>query len=155
MLRPMLIEPVPHETARAARAAYRKGAPVPAARRTDSTHMLCAVRALNRIEVVGDTLRHALNRLAVLAPEWLHAMTPMAWKDRYAPRAEHDRLPTRPAARAARALTIRNGGWLLLLVIDHAGRSPLLIMHVPEAGAARPSSPVQPTNFIDNPSLHR
>jgi transposase len=38
--------------------------------RTDSTHILAAVRALNRIEVVGDTLRHALHTLAVVAPEW-------------------------------------------------------------------------------------
>jgi transposase len=38
--------------------------------RTDSTHVLAAVRALNRIEVVGETLRHALNTLAVVAPEW-------------------------------------------------------------------------------------
>jgi transposase len=36
--------------------------------RTDSTHILAAVRVLNRIEVVGETLRHALNTLAVVAP---------------------------------------------------------------------------------------
>ncbi len=33
--------------------------------RTDSTHFLAAVRALNRLEVVGETLRHALDSLAV------------------------------------------------------------------------------------------
>src|SRR5205085_11139135 len=33
--------------------------------RTDSTHILAAVRALNRIEVVAETLRHALDTLAV------------------------------------------------------------------------------------------
>lgn len=38
--------------------------------RTDSTHMLAAVRALNRLEVVGETLRQALNPLAGAAPEW-------------------------------------------------------------------------------------
>jgi transposase len=50
--------------------------------RTDSTHSLAAVRALNRIEVVGETLRHALNSLAVVAPEWLRAVSPPAWRDR-------------------------------------------------------------------------
>jgi transposase len=50
--------------------------------RTDSTHILAAVRALNRIEVVGETLRHALNSLAVVAPEWLRAVSPPAWRDR-------------------------------------------------------------------------
>jgi transposase len=55
--------------------------------RTDATHILAAVRALNRIEVVGKTLRHALNSLAVAAPEWLRTVSPLDWKDRYARRA--------------------------------------------------------------------
>jgi transposase len=38
--------------------------------RIDATHMLAAVRALNRIEVVDDTLRHALNSLALVALQW-------------------------------------------------------------------------------------
>jgi transposase len=38
--------------------------------RTDATPMLAAVRALNRLEVVGDTLRQALHTLAVVAPAW-------------------------------------------------------------------------------------
>src|SRR5918992_2819933 len=59
--------------------------------RTDSTHILAAVRVLNRIEVVGETLRHALNSLAVVAPEWVLAVSPPAWRDRYARRAEDDR----------------------------------------------------------------
>ena len=41
--------------------------------RSDSTHVLAAVRALNRIKCVGATLRHALNCLAVVAPDWLIA----------------------------------------------------------------------------------
>ncbi len=39
--------------------------------RTDSTHVLAAVRALTRLECVGETLRHTLNVLAEVAPEWL------------------------------------------------------------------------------------
>src|SRR5262249_47432923 len=38
--------------------------------RTDSTHVLAAVRVLNRLEQEGETLRAALNRLAVGAAEW-------------------------------------------------------------------------------------
>jgi transposase len=79
--------------------------------RTDSTHILAAVRALNRIEVVGETLRHALNTLAVAAPAWLHAVRHPDWRDRYTRRAEDDRLPTTQAARAALTLTIGNDGW--------------------------------------------
>jgi len=41
--------------------------------RTDSTHLLAAVRELNRLENVGETLRHALNYLAREDPAWLRA----------------------------------------------------------------------------------
>jgi transposase len=37
--------------------------------RTDSTHSLGAVKALNQLELVGETLRHALNILATVAPD--------------------------------------------------------------------------------------
>jgi transposase len=98
--------------------------------RTDSTHVLAAVRALNRIEVVGETLRHALHTLAVVAPEWLLAASHPDWKDRYARRAEDDRLPTTHAARAALALTIGHDGWQLLSAVDHA-EAPAWLREVP------------------------
>src|SRR5215467_12234167 len=44
--------------------------------RTDSTHVLAAVRVLNRLERVGETMRAALNELAVMAPDWLQALAP-------------------------------------------------------------------------------
>jgi transposase len=44
--------------------------------RTDSTHVLAAVRGLNRLERVGETVRAALNELAVVAPDWLQALAP-------------------------------------------------------------------------------
>src|SRR5690242_2042333 len=44
--------------------------------RTDSTHVLAAIRVLNRLECVGETLRQALNALAVSAPDWLRAWVP-------------------------------------------------------------------------------
>ena len=42
--------------------------------RTDSTHILAAIRNLNRLEDVGETLRAALNALAVVAPDWLSSI---------------------------------------------------------------------------------
>lgn len=39
--------------------------------RTDSTHILAAVRNLNRLETLGETFRAALNSLATAAPDWL------------------------------------------------------------------------------------
>jgi transposase len=94
--------------------------------RTDSTPILAAVRALNRSEVVGDTLRHALNTLAVVAPEWLRAVSPPEWRDRSTRRAEDDRLPTTQTARAALSLTIGNDGHKLLSAVDHPDALPWL-----------------------------
>jgi transposase len=94
--------------------------------RTDSTHILAAVRALNRIEVVGETMRHALNTLAGGAQEWLRAVSPPEWRDRYMRRAEDDRLPTTQAARAAITLSIGNDGWQLRFAGDHPDAPPWL-----------------------------
>jgi transposase len=47
--------------------------------RTDSTPVLAAVRVLNRLERVGETLRATLNALAVVVPEWVQAWVPAEW----------------------------------------------------------------------------
>lgn len=57
--------------------------------RTDSTHILAAVRVLNRLERVGETLRATLNVLASVAPEWLKELAPAEWFDRYGSRVEN------------------------------------------------------------------
>ena len=79
--------------------------------RPASTPLLAAVRALSRIAVVGETRRQALNTLAVAAPEWVRAVRSPDWRDRYARRAEDDRLPTPQAARAALPLPLGHDGW--------------------------------------------
>ncbi len=61
--------------------------------RTDSTHVLAAVRRLNRLELLGETLRAALNGVAKEAPECLHAWVPADWFERYSRRVEEWRLP--------------------------------------------------------------
>ena len=50
--------------------------------RTDSTHVLAKIRALNRVLCVGATLRHALNCLALVAPDWLRAHSQPEWVER-------------------------------------------------------------------------
>ena len=50
--------------------------------RTNSTHVLGAVRFLNRLECVTETLRAALNASAIAAPEWLRAGADPAWLGR-------------------------------------------------------------------------
>jgi transposase len=61
--------------------------------RTDSTHVLAAVKAMGRLECIGETLRAALNALATVAPEWLGGWAPPEWYERYGPRVEEYRLP--------------------------------------------------------------
>ena len=84
----------------------------------DSTHVLAAVRVLNRLERVGETLRAALNELAAVAPEWLQALAPPAWYERYGRRVESYRLPKTEAGRATLAAEIGADGQLLLAALD-------------------------------------
>jgi transposase len=67
--------------------------------RTDSTHVLAAVQTLNRLECVGETLRHALNGLASAAPAWLRSWVPALGFERYRQRVAAYRLPPEKPAR--------------------------------------------------------
>ena len=61
--------------------------------RTDSTHVLAKIRAINRHMCVGEAMRFALNSLAVVAPEWLLAHSDAEWVERYGHRIEESRIP--------------------------------------------------------------
>jgi transposase len=86
--------------------------------RTDSTHVLAAIRVLNRLELVAETLRAALNAVATVAPNWLQALTPLAWYARYSRRIEESRLPKDTAEREAYAHTVGEDGFLLLDALE-------------------------------------
>jgi transposase len=94
--------------------------------RTDSTHVLAAIRVLNRLELVGETLRHALNSLAVVAPDWLQTQAPPAWFERYGRRLENYHLPQTAAARETLAATIGADGRQLLQAVEAATDQPWL-----------------------------
>ena len=98
--------------------------------RTDSTHVLAAIHVLNRLECVGETLRQALNRLAVAAPEWLHSWVPAAWFDRYSRPFEEYRLPAEKPKRYALAEQIGADGRELLLAV-YAPTAPAALREVP------------------------
>src|SRR4051812_15084553 len=104
--------------------------------RTDSTHVLAAVRGLNRLERVGETLRAALNEVAVMAPAWLQALAPAEWYERYARRVENYRLPKTDAARQELAAAIGADGSTLLRAIDQATGQPWLAQ-IPAVQALR------------------
>jgi transposase len=82
--------------------------------RTDSTHVVAAIRALSDLEVVGETLRAALDDLAEVAPQWLLAQVSPDWAERYVRRVENYRLPKDATKRRALAEQIGADGQLLL-----------------------------------------
>jgi len=87
--------------------------------RTDSTHVLAAIRTLNRLESVEETLRATLNALASVAPEWLSEHADSSWFDRYSHRIEESRLPKGQTERQQYAELIgADGSRLLSLVYE-------------------------------------
>ena len=86
--------------------------------RTDSTHVLAAIRVMNRLELVAETLRATLNELATVAPAWLQAMAPLAWYERYGKRIEDTRLPQGQASRDAYAQMVGEDGFALLDALE-------------------------------------
>ena len=82
--------------------------------RTDSTHVLAAVRSLNRLELAAETLRAALNDIAVVAPDWLRALAPADWHERYDMRVEERRISEVGPKRDAYVAQVGADGFRLL-----------------------------------------
>ena len=97
----------------------------------EATHVLAAVRVLNRLELVAETLRAALNELATVAPDWLRDVAPLEWYERYGKRIEDARLPREKAAREAYAQMVGEDGFTLLDALEAPD--------VPEAVCQAPS----------------
>jgi len=104
--------------------------------RTDSTHVLTAVRTLSRLECVGETLRHALNTLAAVVPDWLRAQIGPDWYDRYGRRIEETRLPEAASKRDALAATIGADGLHLLRSV-YAAPAPAWLREIPAVQIVR------------------
>jgi transposase len=94
--------------------------------RTDSTHILAAIHRLNRIELVGQTLQHALNEIARCEPVWLKQHAPAEWWDRYAKKLDDYRLPKSETARRQLAEVIGRDGLQLLQMVNQADAPPEL-----------------------------
>ena len=104
--------------------------------RTDSTHVLAAIRVLHRLELVAETLRAALNELAPVAPAWLQGVAPLAWYERYGKRIEDSRLPKEQPQRAAYAQTVGEDGFALLDALEHA-ETPEALRTLPHVATLR------------------
>jgi transposase len=86
--------------------------------RTDATHVVAAVRVLNHLELVGETMRAALNALAAAAPQRLGGWMPPEWVERYGHRVENYRLPQSGRERQAYAAQVGADGAALLAAVD-------------------------------------
>ena len=80
--------------------------------------MLTAIRVLNRLELVAETLRATLNELATVAPDWLRSIAPVQWYERYSKRIEEAYLPKKETKRQAYAQTVGADGFHLLDALE-------------------------------------
>jgi transposase len=104
--------------------------------RTDSTHVLAAIRVLNRLELAGETLRAALNAIAAVTPAWLHGLAPPEWHERYDRRVEDARLPEAGPKRDAYAAQVGADGFRLLDALE-AEDAPPDVATLPVVGLLR------------------
>ncbi|MDH6222118.1 transposase [Streptomyces pseudovenezuelae] len=85
--------------------------------RTDSTHVLAAVRNLGRLELVGESLRAALEDLAEADEQWLLPLLEPEWGKRYGRRVEIGKVPGGKPAVAALGETIGRDGAKILTAL--------------------------------------
>jgi transposase len=98
--------------------------------RTDATHILGNLRTLNQVDLLGETLRTALNALATAAPDWLRTVVPPEWYERYGQRIDSWRLPRSATAREALGLQIAADGSALLTALYEL-TAPSYLCHLP------------------------
>ena len=83
--------------------------------RTDSTHVIAAVAALNRLELAGEGVRAAVEALAAAHPDWLARRICVAdWTRRYGTAMTSWRPPQSQARRDGLALAYARDGYALL-----------------------------------------
>ncbi|MEU1601691.1 transposase, partial [Streptomyces sp. NPDC005708] len=104
--------------------------------RTDSTHVLAAVRTLNRMEFVGETLRAALEALSAAAPQWLSALVTADWVRRYGARIDSYRFPKGENVRQEWAEQVGRDGFTILEAAFAPG-SPGWLREIPAVQVLR------------------
>ena len=82
--------------------------------RTDATHVVAKIRKMNRLEMVGETVRRVLDDLAQVAPDWLSEHIQPEWLERYGRLFENYRLPKSKGEQEALAQVVGQDGYRLL-----------------------------------------
>jgi transposase len=94
--------------------------------RTDSTYVLSAARAMNRLELVMETMRLALEETAAAAPDWLRAVALPHWVERYTLVWRGSRMPKSKAKVADLAASVGEDGAYLLQAAEGEGAPEVL-----------------------------
>jgi transposase len=97
--------------------------------RTDATLVLAAIRTLNRLECLGETLAHTLQQLLRDAPAWAKATLPADWWERYAARFDAFRLPRTVPKQTALAEVIGRDGQQLLGWVQASSTPAAVLTH--------------------------
>jgi transposase len=87
--------------------------------RTDATAVLAATELLNRVQLVAETMRLALEDLAAYRPAWLRSIALPHWYERYSLVLTGFRLPRTKEKQEALALEIAADGFHLLDALVH------------------------------------
>jgi transposase len=104
--------------------------------RTDSTHVLARARATVRLGCATEAVRHALNSLAVVAPEWLRGHSSPEWAERYGRRTDESRFPAAAEERLAHACRLGEDGHTLLAAV-YGSDAPAWLGQVPAVETSR------------------
>jgi transposase len=105
--------------------------------RTDSTHVIAAVAALNRLELAGESVRAAVEALAAAHPDWVEQRVCVSdWTRRYGTPMTAWRPPASQAQRDKLAIAYARDGYALLeAVFDES--SPAWLREIPAVQTLR------------------
>jgi transposase len=105
--------------------------------RTDSTHVIAAVAALNRLELAGESVRAALEALTVAHPDWVAQRICVSdFARRYGTPMTSWRPPASQARRDELAIAYARDGYALLEAV-YDSSSPAWLREVPALDVLR------------------
>jgi len=105
--------------------------------RTDSTHVIAAVAALNRLELAGESVRAAVEALAAAHPDWLAQRVCVSdWTARYGTPMTAWRPPASQAKQDELAIAYARDGYALLEAV-YSPSSPPWLRELPAVDVLR------------------
>ncbi|WP_327241675.1 transposase [Streptomyces sp. NBC_01320] len=105
--------------------------------RADSTSVVAAVRDLNRLELVGESVRALVETLAAAAPDWLAQVIDVpGWSRRYGRRVDSWKMPASKTKQDALAIDYARDGFALLGAV-YAPEQPGWLRELPAAQVLR------------------